>query len=373
MQRPTLLNLCVQGVASNLLAHAPGLRMLPWELADIVLAEILAHRSKHKGIVAELQVFCELFWAPETISLSNVARVNCAGLVCLQSAKKGLHRLDLTGCGWLDSLYFLPGLSQLRCLNLRNCQRLPEDCLACIKSLPQLECLDLEDVGSITDAMAAYHIPGMPQLRALNVSGTGAADQLIEALTYGSRLRNWANERTGRFGAWGVRDTTTSTQSSSSLHNIQGLLHQWPSSQLAFLRFQRTMVTKESVVKLLALRNVVLVDARNTSIPSRSLAPLASRFGLTVLPENPKLLARSSGLMGATVRGVCGCCAVEGFPKPRTSARDPRKENHYALWERTGVEMMLQEASCVFSWPSSAEGFWMTQKTSSSYHPRNSC
>ena len=46
-------------------------------------------------------------------------------------------------------------------------------------------------MAQVSDAQAAHFIPGMRELRALNLSGTSVGPALVEALTYGVRLQHW--------------------------------------------------------------------------------------------------------------------------------------------------------------------------------------
>jgi hypothetical protein len=89
---------------------------------------------------------------------------------------------------------------------------------------------------------------GLKELRALNVSGTGVGDGLVEALTYGSRLHAWVVTESSS-GSLRKKQASQSTGDWNEV--LEQLLQQWPASHLTYLRLQHTLITQASISHLL--------------------------------------------------------------------------------------------------------------------------
>eukprot|EP00249_Psilotum_nudum_P011256 c23062_g1_i1 orf=1513-2601(+) len=324
--KPSLLDLCLAQVVADVYQFAEHLPLLPLELAHAVVRKI--RKRTPSPYLHELVVLCEAFWRPTTLSLRGISNLSCHGLQYLPYAAISLTKLDLCGCSWLDSLSFLPALIQLECLNLRDCWRLPGSCLGLIQKLPLLQCLDVENVYSITDALASYFIPGMKALRALNISGTSVGDGFMEAVTYGWRLRSWVSDRQSSSSTSGIGKPDYKVKSISGATDsgtvsevpLKDALYQWPVLELKYLRLQRTKISEASVPFILA------------------------KYGLISLPNNSKMLARSNSILNATLHGACGCIsmATRSFGSSDTSKEKP---DWLAQWEQDGVISLLKGAS----------------------------
>lgn len=287
--RPALQLLCARKVAADLVHYGDELQLLPSDLQILVANTVLERRPKPN--LNELQILCQTVWKPTKLCLTGVPSLNVRGLEKL-TYLSSLLKLDLSGCGWwLHELSFLPGLMRLQCLNLRDCWFLSGDCLAFIQQLPQLRCLDLENVYMITDAWASYCIPGMRNLRALNMSGTGISDRFLEALTYGGRLQSWAAEQN---------------------------------------------FTADS-----ALKRLMLLDVRSSELTGRSLYNIKGTQGLIALPNNSKLLGKTNSILLSVVKGACGCSSkvIE------LGGDDKDKPIWLKNWEENSIVKFLQEAS----------------------------
>lgn len=287
--RPALQQLCARKVAADLVHYGDELQLLPSDLQILVANTVLERRPKPN--LNELRILCQTVWKPTRLCLTGVPSLNVRGLEKL-TYLSSLLKLDLSGCGWwLHELSFLPGLMRLQCLNLRDCWFLSGDCLAFIQQLPQLRCLDLENVYMITDAWASYFIPGMRNLRALNMSGTGISDRFLEALTYGGRLQSWAAEQN---------------------------------------------FTADS-----ALKRLMLLDVRSSELTGRSLYNIKGTQGLIALPNNSKLLGKTNSILLSVVKGACGCSSkvIE------LGGDDKDKPIWLKNWEENSIVKFLQEAS----------------------------
>lgn len=323
--RPALQQLCARKVAADLVHYGDELQLLPSDLQILVANTVLERRPKPN--LNELQILCQTVWKPTRLCLTGVPSLNVRGLEKL-TYLSSLLKLDLSGCGWwLHELSFLPGLMRLQCLNLRDCWFLSGDCLAFIQQLPQLRCLDLEYVYMITDAWASYFIPGMRNLRALNMSGTGISDRFLEALTYGGRLQSWAAEQ--NFNA-------------DSADGPIGIgLGQYPALDIIFLRLQHTKVTEQAVHWLSSLKRLMLLDVRSSELTGRSLYNIKGTQGLIALPNNSKLLGKTNSILLSVVKGACGCSSkvIE------VGGDDKDKPIWLKNWEENSLVKFLQEAS----------------------------
>ncbi|CAK9277456.1 unnamed protein product [Sphagnum jensenii] len=251
--------------------------------------------------------------------------------LCMQQA---------VGCSWLNDLSFLPGLKSLECLILRDCWYLPGESISCIQELPHLQCLDLENVTSITDKLAAYYLPGLKELRALNVSGTGVGDGLVEALTYGSRLHAWVvTESTS--GSLRKKQPPQSTGDWNEV--LEQLLQQWPSSHLTYLRLQHTLITQASISHLLAIPDLVLLDVRGTNVTGRSIFPIQVKHRLVALPNNSKLAAHTNAMLARVLEGECGCKAM-ALQNASVAVYHMSNELLFVPWDQAAIQL-LQNAS----------------------------
>lgn len=322
--RPALQQLCARKVASDLVHYRDDLHLLPSDLQITVADTVLERRPKPH--LNELRILCQTVWKPTRLCLTGIPSLNVRGLEELTSLSF-LLKLDLSGCGWwLRDLSFLPGLMRLQCLNLRDCWLLSGDCLAFVQQLPQLRCLDLENVYMITDAWASYFIPGMRNLQMLNMSGTGISDRFLEALTYGGRLQSWAAEQ------------NFTTDSDGPIGTGLG---QYYALDIIFLRLQHTKVTEGIVHWLSSLKRLMLIDVRSTELTGRSLYNIKGKQGLIALPNNSKLLGKTNSILLSVVQGSCGCSSkvIE------MGGEDKETPIWLKKWEENNILRFLQEAS----------------------------
>ncbi|MCO5568074.1 hypothetical protein L7F22_021769 [Adiantum nelumboides] len=224
---------------------------------------------------------------------------------------------------------------ELQCLNLRDCWRLPEQTLGYIGGLSRLSCLDMQNVYTLTDTSALTFLTGNTTLRCLNLSGTGVSDGLLEALTYGLRLRAWSALK-HISGA-----TACSTESSEHKHK---LLEQWKPLNLVYLRLQHTKITEAAVPLILAFEQLLFVDVRDTEVSGRSLKYLQAKHKLVSLPNNAKMLARWNSLIVAAFKGLCGCLSLKtSAPTVHDSLQE--QPERVTQWEQHGVIRLLLAAN----------------------------
>jgi hypothetical protein len=178
----------------------------------------------------------------------------------------------------------------------------------------------------ITDAWASYFIPGMRNLRALNMSGTGISDKFLEALTYGGRLQCWAAEQ----------NFTTDSDGPIGVG-----LGQYHALDIVFLRLQHTKVTERVVHWLSSLKRLMLLDVRSTELTGRSLYNIKGKQGLIALPNNSKILGKTNTILLSVVQGTCGCSSkvIE------LGGEDKDKPIWLKNWEENNIVKFLQEAS----------------------------
>ncbi|GBG89725.1 hypothetical protein CBR_g49577 [Chara braunii] len=194
----SLVDLSSAVVACHVDKFTWQLDILPPEIGLMVWREVV--KRPERVSLSVLQAFARAFWRPCHVDLSG-----CAGLIYpspkslrhLEAVSTSLVRLNLSACAWLQDLSFLKLLINLQCLNLRDCFQLNGSHLADLQELQELRCLNLENVYGIDDMYAAFYLPRVPNLMAVNLSGTAIGDLLIETATYGLRLKNWS-ERSQR-------------------------------------------------------------------------------------------------------------------------------------------------------------------------------
>ncbi|KAJ7548413.1 hypothetical protein O6H91_07G010800 [Diphasiastrum complanatum] len=324
-QCPPLIQLCTHIITTNLSLFAAHLHLLPLELGQTLYQHIKKRCRSCKPL--ELEILCKAFWNPRSLRLRDIAGLNHKGLTSLCFAKD-LVRLDLSGCSWLQSLDFLPELVGLRCLNLRNCSRLHGNSL---KSLHR-----------------------MKELRALNISATNASDDFLEALMYGSKLGRWIEEQDTVCSSSGVHGLTRfwngrginvlPAADRSMVAQAKNTLQEWPSSRLQYLRMEQTKITEASISHILALKIILLLDVRSTAVRMKSLLPVQAIYGLVSSPNNVKLLARSNLILAATLRGACGCSAME---QNIAQCKKADKDNleWVERWEQVGFIELLKASS----------------------------
>ncbi|KAJ7548415.1 hypothetical protein O6H91_07G010800 [Diphasiastrum complanatum] len=279
-QCPPLIQLCTHIITTNLSLFAAHLHLLPLELGQTLYQHIKKRCRSCKPL--ELEILCKAFWNPRSLRLRDIAGLNHKGLTSLCFAKD-LVRLDLSGCSWLQSLDFLPG---------------------------------------------------MKELRALNISATNASDDFLEALMYGSKLGRWIEEQ----------DTVCSSSDRSMVAQAKNTLQEWPSSRLQYLRMEQTKITEASISHILALKIILLLDVRSTAVRMKSLLPVQAIYGLVSSPNNVKLLARSNLILAATLRGACGCSAME---QNIAQCKKADKDNleWVERWEQVGFIELLKASS----------------------------
>ncbi|KAJ7548411.1 hypothetical protein O6H91_07G010800 [Diphasiastrum complanatum] len=350
-QCPPLIQLCTHIITTNLSLFAAHLHLLPLELGQTLYQHIKKRCRSCKPL--ELEILCKAFWNPRSLRLRDIAGLNHKGLTSLCFAKD-LVRLDLSGCSWLQSLDFLPELVGLRCLNLRNCSRLHGNSLKSLHKAPHLECLELENVPSIFNGGSSLIIAGMKELRALNISATNASDDFLEALMYGSKLGRWIEEQDTVCSSSGVHGLTRfwngrginvlPAADRSMVAQAKNTLQEWPSSRLQYLRMEQTKITEASISHILALKIILLLDVRSTAVRMKSLLPVQAIYGLVSSPNNVKLLARSNLILAATLRGACGCSAME---QNIAQCKKADKDNleWVERWEQVGFIELLKASS----------------------------
>ncbi|XP_024383144.1 uncharacterized protein [Physcomitrium patens] len=332
-ERPSLMQLCVHQATLILPQLAHQLRFIPNDLVVTLLQGFL--RRFPAPSLSELKFVCEASWNPQNLSLCGVQPINSRGVQCI-SILPNLVRLDLRGWSWLMNLDFLPGLNCLECLVLRNCVHLPPEALLYIRELPQLQCLDVENVSAMTDNLATYIVSGLTRLRALNIGYTCIGDSLVEVLTYGCRLHTWASHQ----DETRVEDIKLVTESGH--HGVETLLRQYPVSSLVYWRLQSTQITDVAVAHLLAIPDLQLLDVRLTNATGRSLFALKAMRKLIALPNNAKLAARTNAMLAGVLEGDCGCRAMARQSKASNS--DAVTDELDALWQQAFVQL-LQRAS----------------------------
>ncbi|KAJ7548416.1 hypothetical protein O6H91_07G010800 [Diphasiastrum complanatum] len=256
-QCPPLIQLCTHIITTNLSLFAAHLHLLPLELGQTLYQHIKKRCRSCKPL--ELEILCKAFWNPRSLRLRDIAGLNHKGLTSLCFAKD-LVRLDLSGCSWLQSLDFLPGVHGLtRFWNGRGINVLP------------------------------------------------AADRSMVA-------------------------------------QAKNTLQEWPSSRLQYLRMEQTKITEASISHILALKIILLLDVRSTAVRMKSLLPVQAIYGLVSSPNNVKLLARSNLILAATLRGACGCSAME---QNIAQCKKADKDNleWVERWEQVGFIELLKASS----------------------------
>ncbi|KAJ7548412.1 hypothetical protein O6H91_07G010800 [Diphasiastrum complanatum] len=299
-QCPPLIQLCTHIITTNLSLFAAHLHLLPLELGQTLYQHIKKRCRSCKPL--ELEILCKAFWNPRSLRLRDIAGLNHKGLTSLCFAKD-LVRLDLSGCSWLQSLDFLPG---------------------------------------------------MKELRALNISATNASDDFLEALMYGSKLGRWIEEQDTVCSSSGVHGLTRfwngrginvlPAADRSMVAQAKNTLQEWPSSRLQYLRMEQTKITEASISHILALKIILLLDVRSTAVRMKSLLPVQAIYGLVSSPNNVKLLARSNLILAATLRGACGCSAME---QNIAQCKKADKDNleWVERWEQVGFIELLKASS----------------------------
>eukprot|EP00850_Spirogloea_muscicola_P012547 SM000081S22681 [mRNA] locus=s81:522072:524381:+ [translate_table: standard] len=300
-------------VAASLARQAPRrLRRLPLEVAE----ELHRLFLRDAGL-AELRAFAAAFWRPRELALSTVQGMSGYRLHGLVLFADSLMRLDLSNCAWLEDL--VP-----------------------IAALPKLRCLDLENAVQVNEASAIRFLPGMSSLIALNASGTTIGTRFIEFATYGLRLRMWQCEQ----GKASCRTIYCVGYASSD----EPAESYWPLCRLEYLSLAKAPVHPSSVSHLLALKNLVLLDVRQTDVTGRALQPLRALLNLVAVPDNAKLLARSSAVLMSHLQGACGCTAL-GWASARLMDNNERKQANaqssgwISTWEQQGAEQILMHGA----------------------------
>ncbi|KAG0562168.1 hypothetical protein KC19_9G123300 [Ceratodon purpureus] len=340
---PSLFDLCMRQAVFTLPQVAHELQSLPEDLSLPLVRGFLCRNPRPS--VEELKDFCEaVSWVPQNLNLCGTTQV--IGKRFLHTlVLPNLVRLDLRGCVWLGRLDFLKALKCLECLNLRGCLGLKAMDLLHIREVPQLQCLDVEDIPTITDDLAST-ISGLTCLRALNVSGTSVSDRFVEALTYGSRLRAWASQQDESR----VKDFTLASESGQ--HEVQTLLSQYPVSSLTYFRLQGTQITDATLAHLQAIPNLLLLDVRQaTKVTGRSLSSLKAKHRLIALPNNARLAARTNTMLSGVLRGECGCRSmtcqdevIDEFTKLCQQVLFQLLQKPGSEWRRVDVNAVFQQA-----------------------------
>eukprot|EP00850_Spirogloea_muscicola_P022441 SM000295S11276 [mRNA] locus=s295:29757:32094:+ [translate_table: standard] len=298
-------------VAASLARQPPRrLRQLPLEVAE----ELHRLFLRDAGL-AELRAFAAAFWRPRELALSKVQGMSGLRLHGLAIFSDSLMRLDLSNCAWLEDL-------------------------APIAALPKLRCLDLENAVQVDEASAIRFLPGMSSLIALNASGTTTGTTFIEFATYGLRLRMWQYEQ-GKASRRSI--SCVGYTSFNLLCHAELAESNWPLCKLEYLSLARAPVYPSSVSHFLALKNLVLLDVRQTEVTGRALQPLRALLNLVAIPNNAKLLARSSAVLMSHLQGACGCTAL-GWASARLMDNSERKQANaqssgwVSTWEQQGAE-----------------------------------
>eukprot|EP00850_Spirogloea_muscicola_P011236 SM000069S20673 [mRNA] locus=s69:39403:41894:- [translate_table: standard] len=243
-----------------------------------------------------------------------------------------------------------------------------------------LRCLDLENAVQVNEASAIRFLPGMSSLIALNASGTTIGTRFIEFATYGLRLRMWQCEQ-GKASCRtiycvGYASSDEPAESYWPLCRLEYLslakapVHPSSVSHLlgkraaCFLNVQgfkgelcctatpetKELLTSIGVMVIAALKNLVLLDVRQTDVTGRALQPLRALLNLVAVPDNAKLLARSSAVLMSHLQGACGCTAL-GWASARLMDNNERKQANaqssgwISTWEQQGAEQILMHGA----------------------------
>eukprot|EP00850_Spirogloea_muscicola_P020284 SM000211S06654 [mRNA] locus=s211:196955:199429:- [translate_table: standard] len=321
-------------VAASLARQPPRrLRRLPLEVAE----EIHRLFLRDAGL-AELRAFAAAFWRPRELALSKVQGMSGFKLHRLAIFSDSLIRLDLSNCAWLEDLAPVAALPKLRCLDLENAVQVDE-----ASAIRFLSGSCFQYVTRMTKS--SLLISGMSSLIALNASGTTIGTTFIEFATYGLRLRNWQYEQ-GKASCRSI--SCEMAESNWPLCKLEYLslarapVHPSSVSHLlgkraaCFLNFQgfkgglRCNATKQlcfiiGIIFIAALKNLVLLDVRQTEVTGRALQPLRAFLNLVAVPNNAKLLARSSAVLMSHLQGACGCMAL-GWASARLMDNNERKQ-----------------------------------------------
>lgn len=164
----------------------------PYDAGSVADAAAARRPPSLQRAVEVLRAFAAAFWRPQLLRLAYSATAAVPpGLASLPLVSQQLLHLELAA----PSLWSLDALQtacpQLRCLSLRGCARLGDAALAALpQCCPALRALDLGGLAQLSDG-TAYHVARLPQLAALNLSGTAVTDQALELLTYGHAARAW--------------------------------------------------------------------------------------------------------------------------------------------------------------------------------------
>lgn len=349
MKACSLVDLCLAQITADLTIYWNGLPSLPLDLAySLVTRAFLRHPPLS---LPELVTLCHAFWQPSLLSLHSASGLTTPGLQYLSYAHS-LVKLDISGNSWLQSLDFLPSLVKLECLNLRDCWRLPEQCLAYIQGLSKLQCLDMENVHCVTDASASTFLSGMRTLRALNLSGTAVADGFLEYLTYGQRMRTWISKaQPSSYSGTTVKSNLCPMTFCNYWSFIEGMdvptempMQHWPCLELVYLKLQGTRISEASIPFILSLVHLMFLDVRNTNILGRSLQSIQAKYRLISIPNSSKVLAHSNSIFVATFHGACGCSSLE---LETAASRDKfqGKTDWLTPWQQEGLMRLLKEAS----------------------------
>lgn len=181
---------------------------------------------------------------------------------------------------------------------------------------------------------------GLKELRALNVSGTGVGDGLVEALTYGSRLHAWVVTESS---SGSLRKKQAPQSTGDWIEVLEQLLQQWPASHLTYLRLQHTLITQASISHLLAIPDLHLLDVRGTNVTGRSIFPIQVKHRLVALPNNSKLAARTNAMLARVLEGECGCKAM-ALQNASVAVYHMSNELLFAPWDQAAIQL-LQNAS----------------------------
>ncbi|KAL3152814.1 hypothetical protein ABBQ38_012396 [Trebouxia sp. C0009 RCD-2024] len=335
-ETPSLLQLCVQAVASNVLLHDEP------ELVTSCSAETgqqIWLRLQHMiGVSALgqpqiLKTFAP-FWRPKHLKVWIVEPAAHSNLLSkFKSFGQHLVHLEIA-CRqvpgqFLTDLTWLQGTPQLQCLSVRIRPRMLPRPLwayhgdqstivhACcgfhkLLHVPQLRTLDLQEditLGQTAETQLGSCLAQLVHLQAIKFTFV-LGDSFLESLTYGRRLAAWALD-TGQ--------ALTAEQVQWGRTNV---------SRLELAGCNR--VTEAGITHLACLPQLHLLDVRWTGIHQNRLKPLQKQFGLSCLQGG--LLAASNSLALAANRNQIPCCCgtTEGY--------DPLD-----LWAREGIAMLMNQ------------------------------
>lgn len=206
---PSLFELCARAYVLSLAAPAPAQppsgALLPPGLVRAVVAAFerawgpLDTDDASRLSLVALQRLAPC-WQPEALELSVGADVGAApaaaALSRLALVGRRLRHLELSApllasAAGAGCLAWTAPLHSLTCLSLAGCEGLPPGALAQLRALPNLRALCLRGVQSVDDG-AGPALAALTQVAALDLTATRCGDGVLECITYGHRLRGWA-------------------------------------------------------------------------------------------------------------------------------------------------------------------------------------